>query len=131
VLTHIPSSAVYENPADESRAPELWKNSAQWLKIERLIYIHVDVIKEMVTHLHDLAGADPKESSDQPWLGSVPDELDKLTGQWERDVILPTTALSDLMYKSVGIRDARHSLQLGLSMWRLSWITFMYETFKH
>jgi hypothetical protein len=80
----------------------------------------------MVTHLHDLAGADPKESSDQPWLGSVPDELDKLTGQWERDVILPTTALSDLMYKSVGIRDARHSLQLGLSMWRLSWITFMY-----
>lgn len=82
----------------------------------------------MVTHLHDLAGADPKESSDQPWLGSVPDELDKLTGQWERDVILPTTALSDLMYKSVGIRDARHSLQLGLSMWRLSWITFMYVT---
>jgi hypothetical protein len=80
----------------------------------------------MVTHLHDLAGADPKESLDQPWLGSVPDELDKLTGQWERDVILPTTALSDLMYKSVGIRDARHSLQLGLSMWRLSWITFMY-----
>ena len=53
----------------------------------------------MVTHLHDLAGADPKESSDQPWLGSVPDELDKLTGQWERDVILPTTDLSDLMYK--------------------------------
>ncbi|KAI4671461.1 uncharacterized protein J4E88_009126 [Alternaria novae-zelandiae] len=105
---------IYENPADESRAPELWKNSAQWLKVERLIYIHVDVIKEMVTHLHDLAGADPKESSDQPWLGSVPDELDKLTGQWERDVILPTTALSDLMYKSVGIRDARHSLQLGL-----------------
>ncbi|CAN9463869.1 unnamed protein product [Alternaria alternata] len=117
---------IYENPADESRAPELWKNSAQWLKIERLIYIHVDVIKEMVTHLHDLAGADPKESSDQPWLGSVPDELDKLTGQWERDVILPTTALSDLMYKSVGIRDARHSLQLGLSMWRLSWITFIF-----
>lgn len=116
---------VYENPADESRAPELWKNSAQWLKVERLIYLHVDVIKEMVTHLYDLAGADPKKSSEQPWLGSVPDELDKLTGQWERDVIQPTTALSDLMYKSVGIRDARHSLHLGLSMWRLSWITFM------
>jgi hypothetical protein len=30
------------------------------------------------------------------------------------------------MYKSVGIRDARHSLQLGLSMWRLSWITFIF-----
>lgn len=30
------------------------------------------------------------------------------------------------MYKSVGIRDARHSLKLGLSMWRLSWITFIF-----
>lgn len=77
----------------------------------------------MVTHLHDLTGADAKGST--PWLGSVPDEIEKLTGQWERDVMLPTSSLSDLMYKSVGIRDARHSLQLGLSMWRLSWITFM------
>ncbi|KAJ4375229.1 hypothetical protein N0V83_002315 [Neocucurbitaria cava] len=115
---------IYENPADESRAPELWKNSAQWLKVERLLYIHADMVKEMRSHLHDLAQADPKE--DEPWLGSVPDEIEKLTGQWERDVMQPTTALSDLMYKSVGIRDARHSLQLGLSMWRLSWITFIF-----
>lgn len=122
LLTNAP---VYENPADESRAPELWKNSAQWLKIERLVYIHLDVVKEMVSCLHDLAGANPKESLRQPWLGSMPDEIEKLTGQWERDVVLPTSSLSDLMYKSVGIRDARHSLQLGLSMWRLSWITFM------
>lgn len=80
--------------------------------------------KEMRSYLHELAQADPKE--DEIWLGSVPDQLEKLTGQWERDVIQPTTALSDLMYKSVGIRDARHSLQLGLSMWRLSWITFIF-----
>jgi hypothetical protein len=90
--------------------------------VERLVYIHVDVFKEMVAHLHDLAGSE----AEVPWLGAMPDEFDKLTGQWERDVMLPTTALSDLMYKSVGIRDARHSLQLGLSMWRLSWITFMF-----
>lgn len=30
------------------------------------------------------------------------------------------------MYKSVGIRDSRHSLELGTSMWRLSWITFVF-----
>ncbi|KAF1848280.1 uncharacterized protein K460DRAFT_403573 [Cucurbitaria berberidis CBS 394.84] len=115
---------IYENPADESRAPELWKNSAQWLKVERLLYIHADIAKEMRSYLHELAQSVPKE--EEPWLGSVPDEIEKLTGQWERDVIQPTTALSDLMYKSVGIRDARHSLQLGLSMWRLSWITFIF-----
>jgi Mg2+ and Co2+ transporter CorA len=78
----------------------------------------------MRSHLHELAAGDPKD--DQAWLGSVPDELEKLTGQWDRDIIAPTSGLSDLMYKSVGIRDARHSLQLGLSMWRLSWITFIF-----
>jgi hypothetical protein len=118
--------AVYDNPADESRAPELWKNSAQWLKVERLLYIHADLIKEMRTHLHELASGDPKDKDVEPWLGTVPDELEKLTGQWDRDIIAPTSGLSDLMYKSVGIRDARHSLQLGLSMWRLSWITFIF-----
>jgi hypothetical protein len=115
---------VYENPADESRAPELWKNSAQWLKVERVLYIHADLIREMRAILHDLASGDPKDQ--EPWLGTVPDEMDKLTQQWDRDIIGPTSGLSDLMYKSVGIRDSRHSLQLGLSMWRLSWITFIF-----
>jgi Mg2+ and Co2+ transporter CorA len=89
-----------------------------------LLYIHADIVKEMRSHLHELAAGDPKD--EQPWLGAVPDELEKLTGQWDRDIIAPTSGLSDLMYKSVGIRDARHSLQLGLSMWRLSWITFIF-----
>ena len=30
------------------------------------------------------------------------------------------------MYKSVGIRDARQSLELNTSLWRLSWITFIF-----
>ncbi|KAH8727816.1 hypothetical protein GQ44DRAFT_703022 [Phaeosphaeriaceae sp. PMI808] len=115
---------IYENPADESRAPELWKNSAQWLKVERLLYLHADIVREMSSNLHELALNDPKEY--EPWLGSVPNELDKLTGRWDRDIIAPTSGLSDLMYKSLAIRDSRHSLQLGLSMWRLSWITFIF-----
>lgn len=36
------------------------------------------------------------------------------------------TLVQDLMYKSVGIRDSRHGLQLNNSMWRLSWITFIF-----
>lgn len=89
---------VYDNPADESRAPELWKNSAQWLKVERLIYIHADIVKEMVAHLHDLVSGGPKDVN-EPWLGTVPEEFDKLTGQWDRDIIAPTSGLSDLMCK--------------------------------
>jgi hypothetical protein len=30
------------------------------------------------------------------------------------------------MYKSVTIRDSRQSLQLNTSLWRLSWITFVF-----
>jgi Mg2+ and Co2+ transporter CorA len=30
------------------------------------------------------------------------------------------------MYKSVSIRDSRQSLELNASLWRLSWITFIF-----
>ena len=30
------------------------------------------------------------------------------------------------MYKSVSIRDARKSVELNTSLWRLSWITFIF-----
>ncbi|KAF2661838.1 hypothetical protein K491DRAFT_586706 [Lophiostoma macrostomum CBS 122681] len=124
--THVSilEDKIYENPADESRAPELWTNSSNWLKIERLMYTHLDVIKEMRTHMHDLYNEDPRDG--EPWLQSSPEEMEKQITQFNEGVIKPTTSLSDLMYKSVGIRDARHSLQLGLSMWRLSWITFIF-----
>ena len=115
---------VYENPTDESRAPELWTNNSLWLKVERLMYIHSDIVKEMRLHLKEVTDGDPRE--DEHWLASSAEELDKLTTQFQEGVVKPTTNLSDLMYKSVGIRDARHSLQLGLSMWRLSWITFIF-----
>ena len=28
---------IYEQPADESRAPELWLNSSLWMKVEKLM----------------------------------------------------------------------------------------------
>jgi hypothetical protein len=115
---------IYDNPADESRDQELWGNSALWLKVERLIWKHRDMVDDMRKYLHELASGDPKEGEE--WLGNTPSELERLTNQCERDIINPTKELADLMYKSVGIRDARLSLQLGLSMWRLSWITFIF-----
>ncbi|KAF2739391.1 hypothetical protein EJ04DRAFT_508685 [Polyplosphaeria fusca] len=121
---------IYENPADESRAPELWTNSSLWLKVERLMYMHVDIAREMRAHLYALSDAPPRQTDDDTppseWVASSAEELEKLTLQFTEGVVKPTANLSDLMYKSVGIRDARHSLQLGLSMWRLSWITFIF-----
>lgn len=115
---------IYDNPADESRDQELWGGSALWLKVERLIWKHRHIAGDMQMYLHELTFGHPKEG--EKWLGNIPSELEFFTSQCERHLTKPTMELTDLMYKSVGIRDARHSLQLGLSMWRLSWITFIF-----
>lgn len=47
---------IYEQPADETRAPELWANSSLWLKMEKLMFLHIDIIKELKVRLRDLTG---------------------------------------------------------------------------
>lgn len=47
---------VYEQPADETRAPELWLNSSLWLKVEKLVFIHIDIVTEMGVRLRELTG---------------------------------------------------------------------------
>lgn len=47
---------IYEQPADETRAPELWHNSNIWLKVEKLMYVHIDVVNDMKVRLHELVG---------------------------------------------------------------------------
>ncbi|KAI9682766.1 MAG: hypothetical protein M1829_006755 [Trizodia sp. TS-e1964] len=113
---------IYEQPADESRAPELWTNSSQWLKIEKLMFIHIDVVRDMRNNLRDLIDEEEPES----WLEESPGDFERLSNSLQEDLVKPTANLADLMYKSVGIRDSRHSLTLGTSMWRLSWITFIF-----
>ena len=118
---------IYENPADESRAPELWTNQAAWLKVNKIMYIHQDLVKELQSHMKELADADDEDSGvEVEWLASSPAQYDRLAHSVTEDLVQPTDNLSDLMYKSVGIRDSRQSLQLALSMWRLSWITFIF-----
>jgi hypothetical protein len=94
-----------------------------WLKVERLVWIHIAVLKEMQGHLRDLAGELAIEDN---WLESSAGDFERLSNLVQEDLIKPTANLADLMYKSVEIRDSRHSLQLNASLWRLSWITFIF-----
>ena len=110
-------------PADESRAPDLWANSNMWLKVERLVSIHVAVVKEMQTNLREFLSEPEVEDN---WLDASPADMEKIRDLVQEDLVKPTANLADLMYKSVEIRDSRHSLQLNTSMWRLSWITFIF-----
>ncbi|GAB1725678.1 hypothetical protein NU195Hw_g4836t2 [Hortaea werneckii] len=126
---NILEDKIYENPADESRSPELWTNQAAWLKVNKIMWIHQDLVKQMQSQLRALAEFETEdgEGIDCPdWLASIPTDYEKLSHSVVEDLVQPTANLSDLMYKSVGIRDSRQSLQLGLSMWRLSWVTFIF-----
>ena len=114
---------IYEEPADESRAPELWTNSSWWLKVERLVSIHSNMVKEMQLNLRDLS--EPAAPEDH-WLESSTSDMERISDLVQETLIKPTANLADLMYKSVEIRDSRHGLQLNTSMWRLSWITFIF-----
>ena len=114
---------IFSSPDDETRAPELWTNSSMWLKIERLMFIHINAVKEMQSNLRELTN-DPEVEAN--WLESSPGDFERLNNLLQEDLVKPTANLADLMYKSVGIRDSRHSLQLDTSMWRLSWITFIF-----
>ena len=74
--THISilEDKIYDGPADESRAPELWKNSNMWLKVERLVAIHFALTREIQTNLRELTG-EPEDD----WLGTSSDDMKKLT----------------------------------------------------
>ena len=52
--------------------------------------------------------------------------MDQIQTDVEEDLMKPTQNLIQLLYQSVSIRDSRHSLTLGHSLWRLSWITFIF-----
>ncbi|QKX64050.1 uncharacterized protein TRUGW13939_11223 [Talaromyces rugulosus] len=114
---------IYDQPADESRAPELWANSSAWLKVEKLVNVHSSVMQEMKTRLHELT--DDIDTEDN-WLDDSPGDFDRLKNLVTEDLTKPTESLISLLYQSVSIRDSRHSLELGVSMWRLSWITFIF-----
>lgn len=87
-----------------------------WLKVERLVTIHVAIVKEMQTNLREFISESELEDN---WLEASPADMEKIRELAQENLKEPTANLADLMYKSVGIRDSRHGLQLNTSMWRL------------
>ena len=67
---------IYEQPADESRAPELWWNASMWLKVERLVSIHQNLIKDMQNNLRDLAG---EPATEENWLEDSPNDMERIS----------------------------------------------------
>lgn len=95
--THVSilEDKIYEQPADESRAPELWTNSANWLKVEKLMMIHVDVVKETKGYLTELTADD--EEIENNWLVDSQDDFNRLNNLVQEDLVKPTAGLADLV----------------------------------
>jgi hypothetical protein len=85
---------IYEQPADESRAPELWRNQAKWLTYEKLMYSHQDTVTDMQKFLVELDG----DLSDVgQWLKEILDDFKKLETRMSEDLVKRTNNLSDLV----------------------------------
>ena len=111
---------IYDVPADESRAPELWANAQFNLKTERLIALHINVVNNIQTQLNEFRTG----KTESNWIERAPENVQRISNLIQQDLVKRLANLNDLLYKSVEIRDSRHSLSLNLSLWRLSWITF-------
>lgn len=112
---------IYENPADETKAPDLWQNSSLWLKLEKLLTLQSSSISLLRNSLKELSG-DP----DREFLKDAESQISRIRTLIEEELSKPTVALTDLVYKAVDIRDSRHSMQMNGSMWRLSLVTFFF-----
>ena len=129
---------VYDQPADDRRAPALWSISKQLLQAERLMKFHVLPLENVQRDLTDFTG----NATRPDWLEENLTDSKRLSSEVEEMLKKPVANMVDLvshgsttvlehanpqvqMYKSISIRDARQSLQLNTSMWRLSWITFI------
>ncbi|KAF2402141.1 hypothetical protein EJ06DRAFT_580467 [Trichodelitschia bisporula] len=110
---------IYARPADDSRDTELWTNVALWLKLSKLLVRQIDALSTLQGSLTIIA-------PEFVWLPTAPASLSSLAAQIDKALTQPTAGLTEVMYKSVSIRDARAALELNTSVWRLSWITFIF-----
>ncbi|KAL8921747.1 MAG: hypothetical protein Q9172_003865 [Xanthocarpia lactea] len=114
---------VYENPADDTRTGALWSVSKQLLQAERLLRLHILLLENIQ---NDFKGLEQEDAMPLDWLQPNLTEFRRLSSEFEETLKKPTVHMVDLMYKSISIRDARQSLQLNISLWRLSWVTFVF-----
>lgn len=131
---------IYERPSDDTHAGELWAFSKRVLEMEKLVKFHSILLEDVEASFDNFA----ERTEPTEWLEQTSKDFEQLGKAILDDFIVPTEHMIDLvnhglfhagpvevltsvqMYKSVSIRDARQSLELNMSLWRLSWITFIF-----
>ena len=115
---------IYDDPANDARSSTLWRISKEIFQAKRLLKSHLQLLERIQDRLAFLITFCPQQSPG--WLRQNIKEFTRLSSEIEETLKKPIAHIIDLMYKSVSIRDARQSLDLNTSLWRLSWITFIF-----
>ncbi|OQU93976.1 hypothetical protein CLAIMM_00404 isoform 1 [Cladophialophora immunda] len=150
-LIHEPHAAledhIYAHPSDSSRARDVWGMSQRLHNMLKLVNRHSKVVEAVqddfavfaeMEKYQDGGGAERSDGfgdrdrssvgggSRSTWLTPLLDDFEVLAENIGTDYLEPLEHMIDLMYKSVTIRDSKQSLELNASLWRLSWITFIF-----
>lgn len=95
---NILEDKIYENPADESRAPELWTNSSLWLKIEKLMSLQLAAIGDLQVQMRELAESpNDDDGGKEEWFKNTPRDIGRIANLVDEELIKPTANLSDLV----------------------------------
>ena len=84
---------VYDQPADDSRAPTLWIISKQLLQAERLMKFHVLLLENVQRDLSNLPG----NTNHPDWLGQNLTEFNRLSSEVEEMLKKPVANMVDLV----------------------------------
>ncbi|ETN38552.1 uncharacterized protein HMPREF1541_06588 [Cyphellophora europaea CBS 101466] len=126
MLLHEPHAEledfIWSQPADSSRAREVWSMSQKLHTMLKHINRHASLFEAVQEDFKIFT----ERNEHQDWLEPLLDEFRQLSETIHVDYVQPLEHMIDLMYKSVTIRDSRQSLELNASLWRLSWITFIF-----
>ena len=84
---------IYDQPADDRRAPALWSISKQLLQAERLMKFHTLLLENVQRDLTDLTG----NSKHPDWLGQNLIEFNRLSSEVEEMLKKPVANMVDLV----------------------------------
>ncbi|KAK8127923.1 hypothetical protein PG984_009031, partial [Apiospora sp. TS-2023a] len=132
---------IYQNPEDETWGDQLWRCSRSWSAFTRLMSLHVQMVSCLEVRAADFLEEFRRDAAKcqrgkavlgEPLLDNgcvlfrLPKSLEASQTELKTALQQPTANMLDMVYKRVAIRDARNSLALNQSLWRLSWITFLF-----
>jgi hypothetical protein len=114
---------VYRNPGDDKLPDKLWYFSRAFQNASKVSKL----LEALVNNLEDQFQRQlVKKLLGEPVVERLRQSLQQMRLDITEDLQRPIAEITDYVYKSVSIRDTRNLYELNTSLWRLSWVTFVF-----